>query len=469
MAVEKTTQSASHDSTAHAPMALPARETRMTRQRLLLAVSGVAAGAFAAACGGVQGTTSSDGRSASSQSPVTLRYLTEPGRVNSGVKDVVAAFNARGGPVRVELEPATGSYIDAVLTRAAGGDPPDLTHTHPRDYHAWANAGALLSIEPYLKKDRQNVPDLLPTALDYWSRDGQRWAMPYNLSVQNMYFNKELFDKQGLKTPDQYEREGKWTFETYLDLARKLTTGSGERKIFGAVWRHSALDIQLGFLWPFGAELWDKSGEKLLLDSKEGIEAIQFQADLTAKYNISPNDDEWRPFSSAPSSTWGAAFSAGRNAIELQPNDSLAPHVIPAAFPKGMVPMPKGRSGRVIRGLAVGVHLLKGAKNADASWEFANYHSNKDSEKIMLEQHVTLPWHKSSFANLEKAMPLLPWENAGFYAEAVKRLRVTPYVGKFSDINRVYSAAYNTVREGQKTASAMMAEIKPEIASFLRG
>ncbi|HEV2124514.1 MAG TPA: sugar ABC transporter substrate-binding protein [Chloroflexota bacterium] len=442
----------------------------MNRRTFFVTLTSSTVGVLGAACGapGAQSPAQLASRPHSTQAPVTLHYVTEPGRVNSGVKDVVDAFNVRGGPIRVELEPATGSYVEAVLTRAAGGDPPDLTHTHPRDYHAWVNAGALLSLQPYLKKERQNVPDLLPTALDYWARDGQHWAVPYNLSVQNLFFNKELFAKQGLKTPDQYEKEGKWTYDVYLDLARKLTTGAGESKIFGTVWRHGNLDIQLGFIWPFGGELWDKSGEKLLLDSKEGIEAIQFQADLTAKYGVSPTDEEWRQFSSAPSSSWGAAFSAGRNAMEIQPNDSLAPHVVPAPFPKGMAPMPLGRAGRVIRGLAVGVHLLKGAKNPDAAWEFANFHTGKESEKIMLDQHVTLPWHKSSFSNLEKVMPLLPWENAAFYAEAVKRLRVTPYVGKFSDINRVYSGAYATVREGKQTAAAMMAEIKPEITSLLR-
>ncbi|MBI3971216.1 MAG: extracellular solute-binding protein, partial [Chloroflexi bacterium] len=368
----------------------------------------------------------------------------------------------------VGSEVPTGSLVDKVLTQAAAGDPPDLTHTHPRDYHAWVNAGALLGLDTYLKKDRQNAPDILPTALDYWQRDGQRWAMPNNLSVQNVYFNKVLFDRQGLRTPDQYEREGKWTFDVYLDLARRLTTGSGDSKIFGATWNKEVLDIQLGFIWPFGGDLWDKDAKQTVLDRKEAIEAIQFQADLTAKYGISPTDQEWQQFSSAPSSSWGAAFGAGRCAIELQPNDSLGPHVVPAPFEKGNVPMPKGRAGRIVRGLAVGVHILKGSRHQDAAWEFANFQAGKESEKIMLGTHVSLPWHKSTLADMEKAMPLLPWENGAFYAEGVRRLRVTPYVSKFTDITRAYADAYNTVRNGQKTAAQMIAELKPKINEFLR-
>jgi len=388
--------------------------------------------------------------------------------LDAGLTDVIKAFNARGTPVHVEAD--VGAAVDKILTQAAAGTPPDLAHTHPRDYHSWVNAGALLPLDSYLKKDKQNVPDIVPTALDYWNRDGHHWAMPNNLSVQNLYFNKELFARQGLKTPDQYEKEGNWTVETYLDLARKLTTGTGDNKIFGAVWTtQTSMDIHLGFLWPFGADLWDKEQRHTLLDSKEALDAIQFMADLTAKYGVSPNDDEWKVFASAaPPASWGAAFSAGRAALEIQPNDSLGPHIIPPTFPKGNAPMPKGRSGRIIRGLAVGAHILKGSTHQDEAWEFANFQSNKDSEKIMLGIHVSLPWHTSTLGTLEKSMPLLPWENAAAYAENLKHLRATPYVSKFSDITgKVYAPAYNLVRNGQNTAAKMMAEIKPQIDALL--
>jgi hypothetical protein len=65
-------------------------------------------------------------------------------------------------------------------------------------------------------------------------------------------------------------------------------------------------------------------------------------------------------------------------------------------------------------------------------------------------------------------MPLLPWESAAAYAENVKRLRPTPYVNQFSDITRLYSAGYNLVRQGQKTAAQMITELKPQIDALLR-
>ena len=443
-------------------------ESRWNRRRALGTIlAGGGASLLAAACGpgGAGGTAPAGGPS---QGPATLRFAADQSRLDAGLTDVITAFNGRNLPIRVE--PDVGAAVDKILTQAAAGTPPDLTHTHPRDYHAWVNAGALLPLDAYLKNDKQNVPDIVPTALDYWSRDGHHWAMPNNLSVQNVFFNKDLFARQGLKTPDQYEKEGTWTFDTYLDLARKLTTGSGDTKTFGAVWTtQTSLDIHLGFLWPFGGDLWDKAQQHTALDSKEALEAIQFMGDLTSKYGVSPNDDEWKPFAPAVSASWGAAFSAGRCALEIQPNDSLGPHVLAATFPKGNVPMPKGRAGRIVRGLAVGAHILKGSTHQDAAWEGANFQSGKEAEKIMLGTHVSLPWHASTLGTLEKAMPLLPWENAAAYAENVRRLRATPYVSKFSDITKLYSTSYNQVRLGQKTAAQVIAEIKPQIDDLLRG
>lgn len=440
-----------------------------TRRHVLLTQAAGVLSAAAAACARPGGRGPGETPSgAAPRTPVTLRFEVEKPRLDSGVQAVIDAFNARGTPVRVEPEIPAGSLVDRVLVQAAGGEAPDLTFTHPRDYHPWVNAGILLGLDQYMKQDKQTIPDIVPAVLQYWYREGQHWALPHNLSVQNIYFNRDLFEKHGVKTPDQWEREGRWTWEVYLDLARRLTSGSGENKIYGAVWRHTALDIQLGFIWPFGGDLWDRDGKQTVLDRPESLEAIQFQADLAAKYGVSPTDTEWQQFASMPSSSWGAAFGLGRCALEIQPNDSLVPHVIPAPFPKGMVPMPKGRAGRIIRGLAVGVHILKDSKHQDAAWEFAVFQAGKESEQIMLRAHVSLPWHRSTLGAMDQSM-FLPWESAEFYAEGVRNLRATPYVARFADINRLYNDGYIAVRNGQKSAAQMISEIKPQINELLRG
>ncbi|MBI3970473.1 MAG: sugar ABC transporter substrate-binding protein [Chloroflexi bacterium] len=437
----------------------------MTRRSLGTAVGTTTGAAALAACDLGRGPGAA---ATPSLAPVTLRYaggaLGTPGSgtYGDGRRLIIEALNARGGPAKVESE-APSPLNTAVLAQAAAGDPPDLVHAHPREYHPFVNTGAILGLDAYMKKDRRNVPEILPTVLEYWSRDGQRWAMPNNWSLQGIYFNNSLFDKQGLKTPDQHEREGKWTFDVYLDLARKLTTGAGETKTWGAPWTTTALDIQLAFFWPFGGDLWDKALQNTLLDTKESLEAIQFQGDLTAKYGVAPTDAEVAQVQGGVNTL----ISAGRSGMDITTTDSLGRYVT-ATFAVGMAPMPKGRAGRVIRGAPLGVHLLKGAKHHDAAWEFANFQSGQEAARIMLDLHVTLPWHKSQAAAPEKAMKLLPWESAAFYAETIRRARPTVYPAQFREIVNLYTPAYRAVRHGEKTAQQAIAEIKPQINELLR-
>jgi multiple sugar transport system substrate-binding protein len=171
--------------------------------------------------------------------------------------------------------------------------------------------------------------------------------------VQAVYFNRALFQKQGLKTPDQYEKDGAWTFDTYLDVSRKLTTGTGDSKVYGGFWPNNTLDIQAGFLWSFGGDMWDKTLQNMLLDSKESLDAIQFQADLTAKYGVSPTADERKLLPGGN----GGTLAAERAPTEILMTTALGMLTNPT-FPKGMAPMPKGRAGRVVRGAPLGVQLM---------------------------------------------------------------------------------------------------------------
>ncbi|MBI3973443.1 MAG: extracellular solute-binding protein [Chloroflexi bacterium] len=447
-----------------APPGLTAAVRSATRRRTMQAGTAALTAALAACVPGRPSTAPTS----AVQTPVTLRYAVETiapsgqGTYAEGRQLIVEAFHARGGPIRVEVEAPAPLYT-ALLAQATAGDPPDVTHTHPREYHPFVNAGALLELDPYLKRDRRNIPDVIASVLEYWRRDGYQYALPNAHTVQALYFNRGMFERQGIKTPDQYEREGKWTFDSFLELGRRLTSGSGESKIYGGFWLNNSLDIQAGFIWSFGGHMWDKAMQSTLLDSKESLEAIQFQAELTTRYGISPTAAERGQMLSGN----GAVLAAERAPMEMLMTTALG-MVTRTTFAKGMVPMPRGRAGRIVRGAPLGVQLMKGSKHHDAAWEHANFHAGLEAEKIMLGLHMTVAWHRSSLGSGAFAKDLAPWESAAAYAESVNRVRPTRYPGEFTEIDRLYRAAYDTVRGGQNTAARAMAEVKPQINDLLR-
>ncbi|CAA9285210.1 MAG: hypothetical protein AVDCRST_MAG77-4164 [uncultured Chloroflexi bacterium] len=433
-----------------------------------LGVAALPAAGWLAACGAGGGSGQEAGGS-KSQAPVTLRYAGPftPGPANTfaeGVTKVIDAYNAQAKNVTVKWEEPK-PLAEGILAQVAGGDAPDLVHSHPRDYLPYADV--VRELDSLFKKDKKLIPDPLPVVLDYGIRHGQpgspHTGMPNNMSVQSIYYNKALFEKNGLKTPDQLEKEGKWTWDAYMDAARRITTGSGSNKIWGASWTTNTMDIHLGYIWPMGGDLWDRDVQNTLIERKETLEAIQFMGDLTGKYAVSPDVEETKIL---PRAT-GGALAIQRAGMEVLTNDVIALFAN-EPFEKGVAPMPKGRAGRAVRGAVVGLGITKGSKNQDPAWDYALFTSGPTGEKIMMDLHLTLPWRKSTLASPEFAKNLLPWESAAYYTEGLKALRATVYPVQFDAIRRLYATAYDKVRAGQETSTQAMTSIKGQVNELLK-
>ena len=444
------------------------KTTRRGTLRRALGAALVPGAAWLAACGAgnESGTTAPKPGAAE---PVTLRYAGPftPSPSNTfaaGVTKVLDAYHAKGGNITVTWEEPK-PLAEGIMAQVAGGTPPDLVHSHPRDYLPYADA--VRELDTYMKRDKKVVPDIIQTVLDYWIRHGQpgspHTGMPNNMSVQSIYYNKGLFEKNGLKAPDQLEKEGKWTWDAYLDAARRITTGTGDSKIWGVSWTTNTMDIHLGYIWPMGGDLWDKAVQNTLTDTKESLEAIQFMGDLTGKYGYSPTANEQKIL---PRAT-GGALAIQRAGMEVLTNDVIALFQN-EPFQKGVAPMPKGRAGRIIRGAAVGLGIVKDSKHQEAAWDYATYQSGPDGEKIMLELNLTTPWRKSTLTGNEYPKYLQPWESAAYYGEALKALRATVYPLKFDEIRKLYSSAYDKVRAGTETAPQAIAAIKGQINELLK-
>jgi multiple sugar transport system substrate-binding protein len=439
----------------------------ISRRRLIATAASSMSAAALAACGTANSTPTA-ATDIKTMAPVTLRYtgsfaLSSMTTFGGGSQKLVEMWNEKGTPVKIEPIMPSGDRDQAALTMITAGDPPDIHHALPRNYHPFANIGALVDLAPYIKKDKR-AQDVIPMILEYWGRGEARYAMPNNWSPQAIYFNKDLFTKQGLKTPDVYEKEGKWTYDTYLELAQKLTTGTGETKIYGAPWTTNALDIQLGFIWGMGGDMFNKELTEVVLDQPDALNAIQFQADLTHKYGVSfdstvASQTGWRGI--------GGAISAGRAGIEIMTTDVVG-MLVPTTFEKGMAPLPKGKAGRVVRGNPIGAHLMKGGKNPDAAWEYLAFMSGPDGAKLMLERHLTVPWLKSLLGSKEHEKLLLPWESAAAYLESSNKVRPTKYPETFADVNTIYGKAYLDVQNGKKTAHQAISENKTAMNEALK-
>lgn len=120
---------------------------------------------------------------------------------NKMVKDIIREFEAANPNITVKTEALeTEQYKSKLTVLAASNDLPDIGFT-------WA-AG---SMDPYVKGNKfAALDDLLQTELngkfvagttEAYSFDGKTYALPVELNIVPVYYNKEIFAKYSLRTP----------------------------------------------------------------------------------------------------------------------------------------------------------------------------------------------------------------------------------------------------------------------------
>lgn len=186
------------------------------------------------------------------------------------------------------LQPEDDAYYSKLIAMVAGGTPPDLAYIHPNSLAGFAAKKLITPVDPFAAQDKTvDIADFYQTTLSYFDFGGKHYGLPYYSGPTVTYFNKSLFQKYGVKTPDQYAQEGNWTWQTLLDVAQKLTQGTDPAtKTYG----YQGIGLSLGTynapIWENGGEVWDDGMTKMLLDQPQAADALQFQADLSAKYNV---------------------------------------------------------------------------------------------------------------------------------------------------------------------------------------
>ncbi len=122
-------------------------------------------------------------------------------------------------------------YPTKVTTMLASGDTTDvITMNNVIDYARYAGRGQLKDLTSLATTG--NGAKL--NGLDAFQQNGKYFALPYRQDFWVLYYNKKLFDAAGKPYPSNL------TWDQYLELAKSLTSGSGQNKVYGTyqhTWR----------------------------------------------------------------------------------------------------------------------------------------------------------------------------------------------------------------------------------------
>lgn len=329
--------------------------------------------------------------------------------------------------VKYELVPNAG-FGEKVTTAIFAGNPPDLLKD--LDWKAeWAREGLLEPIDAYLTDaDRA---DFLPYALEKGNIDGAHYIWPWNNSNNGMgstmLLNVDLFAERGVELPALPDRS--WTIDEFMAAAEKLTfdrDGDGTTDVYALTFAAKDTLNMLAWMYRFGARLLNDDATEFVLNSEEGVRALQFIVDLVYEYGYAPTGGEALDVYGTIDNLhqgraalgYGGIYEIGRLDRYVQEGRITDPvHVAIAPFPHDPVagPVAHETSGGFL------VFKQKDEAKRDMVMEFARFLTNTENAKL-LETLMYVTARKSANADLEFGT-------------------VTPYIADVATEVAVYQAA----------------------------
>ncbi len=425
---------------------------RTRRQTTALLTGATAGGLLLAACGGqASGGAQTDVKT---RAPVTLRsWIFQPGNPepNDGTNAAVAAIKEKYPHITFEDEgkgAANQAYIDAVVTAAVGGSLPDMLYAQGPQIQGFIRSGAVRALDDFLANDKNfDLKDFPDVGLKVYQANGKQYAIPYDHGPHLLWFNKTLFDKEGVKPPD-----ATWTMNDMVEAARRLNKPDNGQ--WGTNFSPSGgYPLQATWLGPWGGKYLNDDETEIFLDSKEATEALEFWYDLRAKRHYSPMPGE--------SVDWWTGKLAMKNTGPWDYRGYLSRK---PDFVADIADWPKGPKGRSASSMGSGYPISSQSKHPEDAWLWLSEYLGKDDNRSILSQFV-----KTGAGTPARYSLLAKWERSQFAPPSAKI--VTPALKEYSqvgrpitpiqaDLNKVVNDALNAVWAGQTSMTQAVKQMK---------
>ncbi len=218
------------------------------------------------ACSGTGGTAGKPGEGGKVEIQLWSSATAENAKP---IENAIAKFNESQDDIVVKT--LSNQDHQKQLTAISGGSAPDIIVTQWNNIGPWSAAGAVQSLEEFIKRDGYDTSQIIPAALDRMKVNHEIFGLPISMSMANkLFYNKQEFEDAGLTAPPE-------TLEELFAYAKKLTKKDAKGNI-----------TQMGFIpdypwidnvfWPviFNGS-WDDGSGKLTANQEANVKAIDYQ------------------------------------------------------------------------------------------------------------------------------------------------------------------------------------------------
>jgi ABC-type glycerol-3-phosphate transport system substrate-binding protein len=356
---------------------------RRSRRRSVHAAMALALGGFPAASAacvppGPARTKDADPSSLSGEVTVMHAGNAPTGDAERRWNRLKGAFQERYPRLMLNLVWDPRLYADRKLEvlMAADSVPPVASLRRQAEIPRLAFLKGALPLDPYVNKSAVvKRGDYYDKALAGHTLDGKLYVVPHDMTLFALFYNKDLFARQGLKPPDHT-----WDYEDWQQAAVRLTRTAGG----GASGPRTQFGVEMPTWWVIhhlGAKGID------LLDGGVGIKPVQQwqvthdKPETVAGYRW--QQEQWCRYGCAvPTADAGdlamateeqMTFERGKAAMRfVDSSAAIGFHDRVKDFQWDVVLPPLGdkKKTRITTMIGRGYGLMSGAKNLDAGWAF---------------------------------------------------------------------------------------------------
>jgi multiple sugar transport system substrate-binding protein len=418
----------------------------------------VAGAAWLAACAPGGQPDGQAGSEVKNRPPVTLRsWVATPGTDTFPATEAAdRAIKGKYPHITVihEVRPP-GDYIAAVVAAGSAGSLPDLIYAQGTMIQGFAIKGLVKPLDAYLARDKDfDLKDFPPVAVKLYALDGKQYAIPYDHGANLLWFNKDMFQKEGVKLPGP-----EWTTDDLLDAARRLSRPDGSQWGVGTFLPGGGWQIQSWYK-PFGGSVLNEEETEIQIDSKESIEALDYWVKLRLTHRAGPLPKDWEGvqrgllglFLQGKTATWNDGAWAYRSVRAAQPN-----------FVADIADWPRGPKGRGTASMGSGYPIANDTKAADDGWLYLSEYLGKDLERSLMGQFIKtglgIPVRNSLMPRWESGPHAPP--SAKIAAPAMQYAVIgRPISPAKADLDKVVNEALAPVWEGSLGVADAAREIK---------
>jgi multiple sugar transport system substrate-binding protein len=304
------------------------------------------------------------------------------------VRAMTEGFSKANPDIKVELEfvPYDGLHDKTVLAQGSGGGYDVVLYDviWPAEY---ATNKVLVDVTD--KIDKATSEGVLPGAWSTVEFAGRRYGMPWILDTKYLFYNKEMLEKAGIKTPPK-------TFEELAEQAKIIKEKGLLEHPISWSWSQAEAAIcdYTTILSAFGGDFLDKQG-KPAFQTGGGVEALDYMAATMKSGITNPNSKEFveedvrRVFQNGE-----AAFALNWTYMYNLAND---PKESKVAGKVGVVPAPGHQGGAEVSAVngSMGLGITSTSKAPDEAWKYILYMTSQPVQNAYAK--LSLPIWASSY------------------------------------------------------------------------